>query len=83
MGAGADEGEWPESLATALDEVIVVTSALVVELSERGTPRERAVIAQLTEALVALAVARGRLAPGQGEELPGPDGEPSSAPLIA
>jgi hypothetical protein len=72
VGADADAGAGPKSLAAALDEVIVATSALVRVLSERGGPRERRVAAQLALALVGLAAARGSLAPEQQEVLTDP-----------
>jgi hypothetical protein len=67
----------PGTLAAALDEVIVATSALVVALSEAGGPREQRVAAQLAEALVALAAARASLGQARGEMPSPPTGRKS------
>ena len=76
---GADDGAGGESLAAALDELIVAASALVVDLGRRGGLLEQGIAAQLSTALVALASARGGLAPERGA---GPDG-PQPFPLQA
>jgi hypothetical protein len=72
VAAGIDARAGSESLAAAVDAVIVATSSLVVTLAETGGPQEQRIAAQLAAALVALATARGCLAPELDAALPEP-----------
>jgi hypothetical protein len=61
VGEDVGENTGRESLAAALDELIVATSALVATMREADGSRERRVTVQLALALIALESTRGRL----------------------
>jgi hypothetical protein len=80
VAAGIDARTGSESLAAAVDAVIIATSGLVVTLAETGGPQEQRIAAQLAAALVALAAARGCLVPELDAALPGPSPTSLRAP---